>query len=382
MLSFHAESWMRDEISRRKSLWTELFKGMQLERVPLDIRVAGNPGTTVREQMQNCDLQLDAALETVRESWKLGESSDWIPAMRPDVGCSCLATAYGAEYYWGDNPNQTPGILHPIITDLDNGLSVLDDPDPLTTGWIPEGLRRIRRFVDAGEGDVPVSLLDAAGGVNVAADLLGVTELLTAFYTAPDALHELLASIQRLFIATIDAGIEAAGGVESITTTDFPDFWFPEGCKGHVSDDISANFGPDIYREFSAPYHALVFDRFGSGGLHNCGPNPCHEAYVDGQYAPISIDLSDAYSHDDLGEFRKSLSGRGFIYLTFDRLLVPDREPVSWYREIMELCAPDLVVVPVIYAESAAAGKALYDALNPIATEYARRMRWGWWRRV
>ena len=372
---------MRDETTRRKEIWRSLFAGERLDRVPLDIRVSGNSAPPIRAQMQNCDVQLGEALKMVRSSWQLGACTDWIPAMRPDVGCSCLATAFGAEYYWGENPNQTPGILEPIVTDLDGGVTRLPDPDPYVDGWLPEGLMRIKRFAEAGDGYVPVSLLDAAGGLNVAADLVGVSELLIALYTDPDAIHELLKKIQRLFVRTIDAGIEAAGGEEYITTTDFPDFWFPEGLKGHVSDDLSANFGPDTYETFSAPYHAVVLERFGTGGLHNCGPNPCYEAYVDQPVAPISIDLSDSYSHDDLPAFKRSLSGRGFIYLTFDKLLDKEREPVGWYTEIMESCSPDLIVVPVVFASNPDEGISLFQKLEPIAVEYARRVNWGWPRR-
>ncbi len=377
-LSFHAEGWMLDEIERRKQLWRDLFAGRPLARVPLDIRVGGTATHTIREQYENRELQLDAALSTVRQSWKLGEKSDWIPAMRPDVGCSCLASAFGAEYHWSDNPQQTPGILRRIVSDVEKEAPRLPTPDPYTDGWLPEGIRRIALFAEAGDGKVPVSLLDAAGGLNVAADLLGVSELLVALYETPDAVHELLRRIQRLFIATIEAGIEAAGGEEFITTTDFPDFWFPEGQKGHVSDDISANIGPDLYARFSAPYHAMVFERFGAGGLHNCGPNPCHEAYIEGDPSPRSLDLSDAYSHDDLPLFQRALAKRGFIYLGFDNRMTPDVEPVGWYREIMERCSPDLIVVPVVHASDVAEGARLFDALRPIAVEYARRVAWGW----
>jgi hypothetical protein len=369
---------MRDEIARRKQLWRDLFAGERLSRVPLDIRVGPTTSHSVREQFQDRDKQLETALSSVHESWKLEAKTDWIPAMRPDVGCSCLATAFGAEYYWGENPSQTPGIRKRIVDDLDHDLASLSEPDPYHDGWLPEGMKRIEVFAEAGDGYAPVSLLDAAGGLNVAADLLGVAEILTALYTSPAAVHDLLSRIQRLFIATIEAGIDAAGGEEFITTTDFPDFWFPEGLKGHVSDDLSANFGPDLYTEFSAPYHDMVLSRFGPGGLHNCGPNPCHEAYVSGGSPPRSIDLSDAYSHDDLPLFRRSLSKRGFIYLSFDNRMKPGIEPVGWFADIMESCAPELIVVPVIYAKDPQDGKRLFDALAPIATKYAARLDWGW----
>lgn len=373
MLEIHA--WMREELERRKALWRRLWAGQPVERIPLDVRVAIPTAYTVREQFLDGDKQLKAALASAMGTWQLAPSSDWIPAMRPDVGCSCLASAFGSEYYWGDSTSQTPGVKNKIIHDLESQVDDLPIPDPYRDGWQPEGLRRIRLFAEAGEGFIPVSLLDAAGGVNVAADLMGVTELLMAFYTAPEALHRLLDKIQTLFVATIRAGIEAAGGEENITTTDFPDTWFPEGMKGHVSDDISANFGPDIYAEFSAPYHARILGEFGAGGLHNCGPNPCHAAYVAHPISPRSIDLSDTYSHQDLPRLKQSLRKKAFIYLYWER---DHGDPASWFRAVMEQMAPDVIVAPVFNLTPQDEPEQVIRQLRPIAEEYARRMDWGW----
>ena len=113
--------------------------------------------------------------------------------------------------------------------------------------------------------------------------------------------------IQQLFLATIAAQIEAAGGQEFIATTDFPDYWFPEGCKGHVSDDISANISPAMYDRFSRPFHDMVFRRYGGGGLHNCGPNPCLAGYLSHQPAPRSLDLNYVYSKNDLPAIKRAL---------------------------------------------------------------------------
>ena len=377
-MKFVISDWMREELERRKDLYRRLWAGKPLERIPIDVRVSVPTNYTVREQFQDASKQLEVALASALATWELGTCTDAIPAMRPDVGCSCLASAFGAEYYWGDNPQQTPGIREPIIKDIEKEVDALPIPDPYRDGWLPEGLRRIRLFAEAGQGFIPVSLLDAAGGVNVAADLLRVTELLTTFYTAPEALHRLLDKIQQLYAATIRAGIEAAGGEQNITTVDFPDMWFPEGFKGHVSDDISANFGPAIYAEFSAPYHARIFKEFGCGGLHNCGPNPCHAAYVAHEFSPRNLDLSDTYSHDDLPKFKVSLKKKAFIYLFWDNVTGRFQDPVAWYREIMELMTPDVIVVPVFTLSPADHPEELCQRLRPIHEEYARRMDWGW----
>lgn len=369
-------SWMRDELERRKALYRRLWQGQAVERIPLDVRV-GMPSTySVQDQFRDGEKQLSAALDSAMATWRLVPSSDAIPAMRPDVGCSCLASAFGSEYHWDENPNQTPGVKQKLITDLEKQVDGLPNPDPTRDGWLPEGLKRIRKFAEAGEGFLPVSLLDAAGGVNVAADLMGMTELLMAFYETPQAVHALLDKIQILYAATIRAGIEAAGGQENITTTDFEDLWYPEGFKGHVSDDISASFSPEMYAEFSAPYHARIFREFGPGGLHNCGPNPCHAAYVAQEISPRTVDLSDAYSHDDLPKFKESFKHKAFIYLFW----TGRKEPVAWFTEIMELLAPDVIVVPVFYFGPNDNPEEMCKKLQPVAVEYARRMEWGWTR--
>lgn len=368
------EHWMQDELQRRKDLYRQLWAGKPLERLPVDVRISLPSPYTTREQFLDGDKQLEAALASAMATWQMVPSSDAIPAMRPDVGCSCLASAFGAQYYWGDNPAQTPGIKEKILTDLEAQVDSLSMPDPYRDGWLPEGLRRINQFAQAGQGFIPVSLLDAAGGMNVAADLMGVAESLLATRTAPAALHKLLNIIQDLYAAVIRAGIQAAGGEENITTTDFLDVWFPEGCKGHVSDDISANFGPKTYAEFSAPYHARIFQEFGCGGLHNCGPNPCHAAYVAHPYSPRALDLSDTYSHNDLPKFKQSLKKKAMIYLFWDG----KADPLAWYREIMDLMAPDVIVVPVFTFPPDYTAEETCRNLQKIAVEYAKRMDWGW----
>jgi hypothetical protein len=133
--------WMKDELDRRKDLYCRLWLGKPVERIPLDIRIIAASRHTVREQFQDGEKQLEAALESALATWKLIPSSDAIPAMRPDVGCSCLSSAFGAEYYWGNSFDQTPGIHYKIISDLEKQVDLLPTPDPLTDGWLPEGLK-------------------------------------------------------------------------------------------------------------------------------------------------------------------------------------------------------------------------------------------------
>jgi len=374
MASIH-DLFDRDEIERRKQLIRDLWAGMPVEHIPTYLIVSDpEPEYTIREQFQDADKQLAAALRTVELSWQAVPDGDYIPAMRPDVGCSCLATAFGAELYWGDDPNQTCGVRQPPIRDIEQ-VRDLQVP-PADAGQLGEGITRVQRFAEAGEGLISVSLLDMAGGINVAADLLGCTGLYLAMVEAPELLECLLSKIQRLFLATIAAQIEAAGGQEFITTTDFPDYWFPEGYKGHVSDDISANISPALYRRFSTPYHNLVFARYGGGGLHNCGPNPCLAEYLAHTPPPRALDLSYPYSKGDLDAIKTTCRKRALVYLAD----FPDRpaEAVEAYRQIMERMTPDVIVIPTLRVTTSDDVPAIHRQLREIAQEYARRMDWGW----
>jgi len=150
--------WMREELGRRKALWRDLFFGKALERVPVDVRVCVPSAYSTREQFQDGDRQLSAALANALATWEHAPSSDTVPAMRPDVGCSCLASAFGAEYYWGESDQQTPGVRQRLLSleGLAEQVAALPSPDPRRDGWLPEGLARIGRFAEVGEGFVPV----------------------------------------------------------------------------------------------------------------------------------------------------------------------------------------------------------------------------------
>jgi len=243
MVSVKDFSFDADEIERRKQLIRDLWAGRPVDHVPVLMSVA-NPDSrySIREQFQDGDKQLEEALTVAGLTWREIPEGDVVPAMRPDVGCSCLATAFGAELYWGDDTNQTCGVKEPPLKNIEEAYDLpIPTPD---SGQLAEGIARIKQFADTGEGLVAVSLLDMAGGLNVVCDLIGGEAMYLAMHDNPDALLHLLDKIQQLFLDTIELQIEAAGGQECITTTDFPDYWFPEGSKGHTSDDISAAISP------------------------------------------------------------------------------------------------------------------------------------------
>ena len=375
MVSVKTFDFDADEIERRKQLIRDLWSGKPIDHVPVLMSVA-NPSArySIREQFQDGDKQLEEALTAAGLTWQEIPDSDTVPAMRPDVGCSCLATAFGAQLYWGDDPNQTCGVREPVLGDVEEA-SQLCVP-PVDGGQLAEGTERVGRFAEAGDGMVSVSLLDMAGGLNVACDLLGGEAMYVAMRQSPQALQCLLDKIQQLYLGAIALQTEAAGGQDRITTTDFPDYWFPEGRKGHVSDDMSASMSLELYRQFSLPFHDVVFQAYGGGGLHNCGPNPCLEGYLEHTPPPRAIDLSYRYSQVDLPAIKRCCAKRAMIYM--GEFPSRPQEAVETYRRVMEMMVPDVVVIPVLSVSLEDRPAEVYAAMRTVSEEYARRMDWGW----
>ena len=364
-----------DEVGRRRQLQRDLWAGKRLDHVPFFLTVSEPaPRYTTRELLQDGEKQRRNAFAAALLSYRSVPGGDWVPAVRPDVGCSCLATAFGAELYWGENPEQTCGVREPVITDL-SSIDRLEVP-PADAGVLGDGTRRVRRFAETGRGLVAVSLLDMAGGPNVALDLLGAERLYTAMVEEGEALELLLDRIQSLFLSAIKVQITAAGGEDFIATTDFPDTWFPEGRKGHLSDDVSANIAPALYRRFSIPFHDRVFRRYGGGGLHNCGPNPCLEEYLRHSPAPRSVDLSHRFSAGDLPRIKRVFRRRAFVYL--GDFNVPARDLPGLYRGLARAMAPEVIVVAQFGVTTRDDPRELHRRLLEVSREYAAAVDWGW----
>jgi hypothetical protein len=360
-----------DEIDRRKENIRRVWDYRRVDHIPIMLQVASNPwGYTTQKHFLDGDKQFQIELEGVKKSMEL-IPDDYIPSMRIDLGCVMIESALGAEVVFADDPNQTCTVKGPILRTPEDIYS-LKMPDPYRDGLVPEALKRIRSFAERTDGQVAISGMDMGGPMNVAFTLLGSSEFYMMSYDAPEALEHLADFIADVFIVFAEAGVEAAGGIDHITTTDFPYWWQPEKYKGHMSDDICAQYSPDFFNRFSKPYNNKIYRRFGGGMMHNCGPNPCAGEYLSHEPRIRGVDLAYEYSKHDLQAFKTAFKGEGLIYFGFD---APDHG-ISDYRHVMETLAPDVICIPCATCGPDEDVKGIYEAYLEISREYASRMEW------
>ena len=357
---------MMDEIDRRKENVRRVWDYKSVDHIPIMLRVVSNPwGYTTQEHFLDADKQFQLEFESVKLSLEM-VPDDYIPSMRVDVGCVVIESALGAEVVFGDDPNQTCNVKGPILHSTDD-IYRLKMPDPYSDGLVPEGLRRIKTFAERTDGQVHISGLDMGGAMNVAFTLMGGVRFFMTSYDAPETLDHLCGLITDCFILFAEEGIKAAGGIEHITSTDFPYVWQPEDRKGHCSDDICAQFSPEFFNRFSKPHNNRIFARFGGGMLHNCGPNPCASEYLCHTPPIKAVDLAYGFSKNDLPALRNAFKGKGIIYLDMPA------DPAE-YRHVMDALAPDVIAIPQIVASPDQDVAGLYNAFLEVSREYATRV--------
>jgi len=129
-----------------------------------------------------------------------------------------------------------------------------------------------------------------------------------------------------------------------------------------------------LFKRFDIPVNSRVLQKYGAGLLHNCGPNPCADEYLNHLSGLAGVNLAYKYSLGDLPKLRKVFRGKGIVYFFYEE--EPEIALVH-YKETMEALAPDVIAIPIVSVTDPETDvKNLYDRFYRVSREYARRM-WG-----
>ncbi|MEM3607098.1 MAG: uroporphyrinogen decarboxylase family protein, partial [Candidatus Bathyarchaeia archaeon] len=217
MLDFHIPL---DEIEIRKQRIRNVWDYKKVDHIPVIISIYSNPWNfTIHEQYEDAQKQLAVALEGVKKSLQY-VPDDYIPSIRPDVGCVVVSSTFGGELIYNKNmPNTTIGIK-PIISDPEE-IYKLKIPNPYKDGLMPKALERIRYFAEQIQGKIYISNVDMGGPLNAACDIIESTLFYKMMLKNPEPLKHLLNMLTDLFIYYDQLLIEAAGGLKNMASIDW-----------------------------------------------------------------------------------------------------------------------------------------------------------------
>lgn len=361
------------EIERRKQLRRDLWNYCKIDHVPVVMWLRHTFGYSLQEQLKSTDIQFHVNVERIRKALRV-IPDDYIPYARVTLGYMTIATMFGQTVFWGEEPDIAPGVAAPLITDLEQVYS-LARPS-LASGLAPAGLSRLRYHAENLPKDVYLTGLDLGGPLNSCKDLVESNLLYTGFYDNPEAVLHLLDLVTTVQLDLYQAVSTAAGGLDRMTSIDFDPVWAPEGCKGFVSDDVCSAVSPAIFKRFSRPFNNRLYQAWGSGLLHNCGPHPAKGNYLEHTPRLRGINCSYRYSHQDFAEFRRIFAGWGIVEVLFDQDETAE-EMLAAFRQLMETFSPDTFAIPVCMLGDGWNDSDITDfywEMRNIAVEYADSM--------
>jgi hypothetical protein len=369
----------RREIERRKDRVRKAWRRLKVDHTPIAFVLEDFHGHTLREACENGGLQLECNRANIDRLLRI-LPDDYIPAARLWPGYITIATMFGLQAHWSEDPSQAPGVLRHPVTEIGQALALTAaaPPDPRTSGLMPFILEWTARFARELPPEVSIAGPDLGGPLNTAKDLFETDLLFTALYDEPEALKGFLSFAADVQIACYREVIRAVGGIERLTCIDFDPLWAPEGRKGFVSDDVCAGLSPEHFREFSMPANNRIFSAWRGGRIHNCGPHPAAALYLDHDPPIDGLNCSFRYTRQDFPRLREAFAGRGLVELMFDNGETA-REIVAGYEEAASALAPDVLAVPVAWLDGKWTDvdiRDLHESLRRVSERYAAEMRW------
>ena len=364
------------EIEARKERVRRAWAYREVDHIPLGFVLEDFSRYTLRELCGSGELQFEVNRACIDRLLRL-LPDDYIPAAKLWPGYITIATMFGLDLHWSDDPNQAPGVLEHPITDIAQ-VYELEAPDPHSSGLMPFNLEWLACFRDGFPLDVSLAGMDLGGPLNTAKDLFDTNLLFTAMYDSPEALHHFLDLATQIQIGALRATMDVVGDLDRFTCIDFDPMWAPEGRKGFVSDDVSAGISPDMYRDFSLPYNSRIFRLWPGGRIHNCGPHPAVGLYLDHDPPINGLNCSFRYTRADLPAIKGAFRGRGIVELMFDNGESAE-QIVRGFQEAADILAPDVVAIPLVWLDHTWTDDAitgLHRELRNVAERYARRMAW------
>lgn len=287
-------------MAEARDLRARWYNGEKTERIPFvyslaeqqlkpsqSMRSADNPHT-FREMCEDGRKAVDWQIACMQRQFDGFPDCDYLPAMNLYyLGEGILAAIYGAEQFLVDEyPPFTKGRIYPTI---EATMAISNEIEIEDTVWGRILKEHVEMFVDASGGEIPVSMPDYQSPYGTATKLAPNEELMLAMYDAPELVHQFLSTITDGIIRLISA-LERWVGKDLVAhnlSNPIP------GKSGIILwDDYISVLNPELHKEFCAPYNIKLFERYGYGHLHTCGPY--FPAFIDACLAcsPRSMDVS------------------------------------------------------------------------------------------
>jgi len=280
----------RCRIAEAQDRCTKYYNKQTVDRLPF-VYHAGKPDCpdySYGDIIRDADKLVEKTIAGINAQTEAFPDTDYIPRLNlAHLGEGVVASMFGAEQYVvEDNPPFTRGRVMEDIYSLDKLPRRIN---PETDGWGPKVKEACEKFLHAVQGEVPVLVCDYQSPYGSATKICDNEALMMAMYDEPEMVHEFLDIVTTGIEDTINA-MEKWCGKDKLVKNE----WVPvPGKNGLILwDDYISVLTPSLHSKFCAPYNIRLYEKYGKGHLHTCGPY--FNGYIDAclECKPVSLDIT------------------------------------------------------------------------------------------
>ena len=305
----------RCRIAEARERVTKYYHKQKVDRLPFMYYayVQGVPEYNSREILEDTDKLIEQNIARINAQTEAFADTDYLPYLDlAFLGQGIVPSMFGAEQYVVEYAHPfTKGRLMKDIYELDK---IRTKINPETDGWGPKMKDVCEKFLDATNCEIPISVCDHQSPYGVATKIIDNEELMMAMYDEPELVHKFFDTVTTGIDDTVYAMLKWFGKENIVTNTYMP----VPGQNGLVIwDDYISVITPKLHTEFCQPCNMRLYEKYGRGHLHTCGPY--FPGYIDACLAckPLSMDITImrgmARSKEDLMEFRRITKEAGVI---------------------------------------------------------------------
>ena len=306
-------TFSKDRMAEARDIRERWYRHEITDRIPFTFSVhapfanswMGNNPYNFKEMCESSKKAVEGMILSMQHQFDTFPDCDYLPAMTLYyMGEGILAAIYGAEQYLVErDPPYTKGRLFSDIYDTQN---ISNDFEIEDTEWGKILKEHVLCFMDATNGDIPVGPPDYQSPYGTATKLMPNEDLMIAMYEEPELVHNFMGHVTDGIIKLTEAMEKWVGTDLYAKNLSNP---IPGKCGFLIWDDYISVITPKLHMEFCAPYNRRLFEKYGGGHLHTCGPY--FPGYIDSCLAcnPDSMDISImrgmGKTREDMYEFLK-----------------------------------------------------------------------------
>ena len=281
-------AYSRDRLAEAREIRLAWRNGEAAERIPFVYTVPYKQEKYSRHELHTTPkYAVETMLEEMENQFAVFPDSDYVPMFNMGyLGQQVLGSMFGLrEMVVG---HAKPFAVGVVVESLEKELDTLPQRFDLNSGLGPLLREAIQIAVEETGGEIPIRVHDYQSPLGTASKLMGFENLMYAMYDEPELFHKFMKLCVKAIADSIRAAEEWAGSPELIIKSTVDPF---EGGGMVIWDDYISVMTPELHKEFCAPYNVELFEIFGKGHLHTCGPY--FPGYIDAVIAskPTSIDI-------------------------------------------------------------------------------------------